>query len=109
MGGDPRARGTSNSDARGSSYARRKRKQAVLDRDGNGTWALCVTCPTVVDFETMTLDRIVPGVLGGTYALENLQPQCDRCCALQGGYLVTFRRGLITAEELRAACGLVLA
>lgn len=72
MGGDPRARGTSNADSRGSSYQRRRRRQAVLDRDGNGTWALCVTCPTVVDMETMRLDRVLPGFLGGTYALGNV-------------------------------------
>jgi hypothetical protein len=107
VGGDPRARGTSNSDSRGSSYARRKRRQAVLDRDGNGTWALCVTCPTAVDAETMRLDRVLPGFLGGTYALENVRPQCERCSERQGGYLRAFLRGCITEADLRAHLGLV--
>jgi len=107
MGGNPRARGTSNSDARGSSYQRRKRRQAVLDRDGNGAWALCITCPTAVDMETMRLDRILPGFLGGTYALDNVRPQCERCSERQGGYLRAYLRGCITYDELRASIGLV--
>ena len=105
MGGDPRARGTSNSDSRGSSYQRRKRRQAVLDRDGNGTWALCVTCPTPVDMETMRLDRVIPGFLGGTYALDNVRPQCERCSEYQGGKLRAYLRGCISYEELRACIG----
>lgn len=92
MGGNPAARGSSNADSRGSSYQRRKRKQAVLDRDGNGEWTLCVTCPTVLDFETLTLDRITPGCDGGTYELANVQPQCERCAARQGGFMGAARR-----------------
>lgn len=79
----------------------------MLDRDGNGTWALCITCPTPVDAETMRLDRIVPGFLGGTYALDNVRPQCERCSERQGGYLRAFLRGCITEAELRAHLGLV--
>jgi len=108
VGGNPRARGTSNSDSRGSSYQRRRRRQAVLDRDGNGEWALCVTCPTVVDLETMRLDRVLPGFLGGTYALDNVRPQCEWCSERQGGYLAAFRRGCITLDQLRAVIGLDL-
>jgi 5-methylcytosine-specific restriction endonuclease McrA len=101
-------RGRSNQNDRGSAAQRRARKQAVLNRDGTGTWALCVTCPTVVDLDTMTLDRIVPGMCGGTYALDNVQPQCERCSRRQGAYLTLYVRGRITLDALRAAVGPLL-
>jgi len=98
-------RGRSNQNERGSAAQRRIRKQAVLDRDGNGEWALCVTCPTVVDLDSMTLDRIIPGMFGGTYVLDNVQAQCERCSRRQGAYLTLYVRGRITLERLREAVG----
>lgn len=105
MGGDPTRRGTSNADDRGSSYARRQRKRNLLERDGTGPdgVALCATCPTLVDFETMTVDRIVPGCEGGRYGppsdTSNCRIQCERCAPRQGGHLAAQRR----AERRQAA------
>lgn len=105
MGGDASRRGTSNADERGSSHQRARRKRNLLERDGTGPdgLALCVTCPTIVDFESMTVDRITPGCEGGKYGppsdTSNCRIQCERCCARQGGYLAARRR----AERKQAA------
>lgn len=80
-------RGTSNSNTRGSASQRRKRKQALLDRDGDGTTASCWECLTVVTYSTMICDRIVPGIRGGRYTLENLRIHCASCSGLQAGAL----------------------
>lgn len=86
-------RGTSNADSRGNSYSRRRRKLALLARDGTGEWGVCSTCPTVVDFESATIDRWpLPGHLGGTYAMENIRLQCERCASLQGGHMAAARK-----------------
>lgn len=80
-------RGTSNSNTRGSASQRRARRQALLDRDGDGVKAPCWECGTLVDFVTLICDRIVPGIRGGRYVMENLRVHCDPCshrqaCAL---------------------------
>jgi hypothetical protein len=80
-------RGTSNSNTRGSAAARRKRKQALLDRDGDGATAQCWACSTRVTYATMICDRIVPGIRGGRYVLENLRIHCTTCSGLQAGAL----------------------
>jgi hypothetical protein len=90
-------RGTSNGNDRGNVYDRRKRKLALLERDGNGEFALCATCPTIVDFESATVDRHpIAGCDGGKYGppsdLSNVRLQCERCAAKQGGHLGAARR-----------------
>lgn len=90
-------RGASNSNDRGNSDARRKRKLALLERDGNGEFALCSTCPTIVDYESATVDRYpLAGADGGKYGppsdLSNVRLQCDRCAAKQGGHMGAARR-----------------
>lgn len=95
-------RGTTNTNMRGSSYDRRKRKQAMLDHYGNGVWTVCATCPTPLDFETMTVDcHPVPRCDGGTYGrphdMSNVRPQCAFCASRQGGLLSAARRRTVTA------------
>lgn len=85
MGGNPLARGTSNANVRGSSYDRRKRKQYVLDRDGNGVTVDCFHCAVTLTFQTLTIDRIKPGCQGGTYAPDNIRPACGFCNSSLGG------------------------
>lgn len=82
-------RGTSNGNAAGSSYDRRRRKQWLLDTFGNGVTALCsFGCGTLVDIVTLTVDRFpIPGVHGGTYRRENIRPACGPCNSKHGGSL----------------------
>lgn len=72
-------RGTSNGNAAGSSYARRRRKLWLLATFGDGTTAPCSFdgCEEVLTFETLTVDRFpVAGVDGGTYKRGNIRPAC---------------------------------
>lgn len=85
-------RGTSNANARGSATDRRARKLWLLEMYGDGQEADCALalsdrCLVVVTFETLSVDRIVPGRLGGTYRRENIRPACEPCQSFQGGQL----------------------
>lgn len=66
-------------DSRGSSYDRRRQKNEILRRDGDGVTCLCVHCHRTLTFETLVRDRKIPGTQGGGYKLDNLQPSCKPC------------------------------
>lgn len=78
------ARGTTNANARGSATNRRSRKQWLLDTWGDGNSAPCrltcsPSCLRTVTLLTISVDRIIPGTLGGTYARNNIRPACLPC------------------------------
>lgn len=84
----PVKRGTTNRNDRGSSYSRRSRRQWVIDTWGNGVQVSCyrfARCGEILTLETLTLDRIVPGCQGGTYARTNIRPACAFCNSSTGG------------------------
>lgn len=82
-------RGTSNRNDRGSSANRRARKQWLLDAFGDGRTAACsFGCGTVVDIESISVDRYpIPGCQGGTYRRGNIRPACGPCNSRHGGGL----------------------
>ncbi len=47
----------------------------------------CWLCELVMMADEFTVDRVVPGVLGGTYALDNCRPACRPCNLSRGGLL----------------------
>jgi 5-methylcytosine-specific restriction endonuclease McrA len=65
---------------RGNSYARRARKQWILSEaagfGGDGTKVPCTHCQSLLDFESVEADRIIPG---GSYRRDNVQPACRKC------------------------------
>lgn len=79
-----RDRGRRNTNERGSSVARRRRKQHLLDKHGDGETASCWECGAEVTFDTMVVDRITPGYLGGTYTRTNIRIHCCLCSCRQG-------------------------
>ena len=81
------ARGTTNRNARGSAAARRARRQYLLDTFGDGTTCRCHYCPAILDIVTLTVDRIIPGILGGTYKRDNIRPACLHCNSVEGTVL----------------------
>jgi HNH endonuclease len=85
-------RGTSNANERGSAAQRRKRKQWLLDTFGSGLMVQCAHCTELLTWETLTVDRILPGCMGGTYAKGNIRPCCMPC---------NIRLGNETREKLR--------
>lgn len=83
----PVRRGTSNSNSRGSAEDRRRRKLWLLANFGNGVVANCVFCMCELTFDTITVDRILPGCQGGRYIRSNIQPACGTCNSTEGGSL----------------------
>ncbi|HEY2066353.1 MAG TPA: hypothetical protein VGG84_10380, partial [Gemmatimonadaceae bacterium] len=94
--------GRCNSNERGSSYERRRRKQWLLSPDsgfgGDNITVPCWECLTHVTFDSMFVDRIIPGELGGTYRRGNIRPHCEACSCRQGQ-----RRTVAILAEKRAA------
>ena len=91
------ARGTTNRNDRGSAADRRTRKLWLLREFGDGATARCALavsprCPGVVTFDTLSVDRIVPGVDGGRYVRGNIQPSCGPCNSVAGALLGVARR-----------------
>lgn len=92
-----RRRGTSNGNNRSNSRARRARKLWLLKtyaarpnpKSPEGDFLLidmlswpvcrCYACGVLLTFKTLTVDRIVPGSRGGTYARNNIRPACASC------------------------------
>lgn len=72
-------RGTSNGNCSGSSYDRRARKLWLLKEYGDGELTTCYRCNVPLLYEDLTVDRIIPGCLGGTYVRKNIRPACDPC------------------------------
>lgn len=83
-------RGTSNTNARGSAEARRRRKAWLLTTFGDGTYVACAAedCGSVLTFDTLTVDRFpIPGCQGGRYVRGNIRPMCGPCNSKLGGSL----------------------
>lgn len=83
-------RGSSNGNVSGSSYDRRARKHYLLvtyeSDEGPGT-TRCYRCGRLLDFFTITVDRIKAGCHGGSYRRENIRPACGKCNSSTGGRL----------------------
>lgn len=102
----PARRGTTNGNARGGSDDRRRRREWLVqtyraDADvivipfnppvttatlvGMGEPACrCYRCGKLLTVDTLTVDRIVPGCQGGTYARSNIRPACGTCNSSTG-------------------------
>ncbi len=89
-------RGTTNRNDRGSARDRRRRKEWLLVQ--SGLWrttpggarrrvAPCWRCRRLLDYNALTVDRIVPGCRGGTYRRDNIRPACGPCNSETGGAL----------------------
>lgn len=64
---------------RGSSKDRAARKHKLLNVYGDGTLAPCVHCGSLVSYETMEVDKIVPQSMGGRYIWINIHVSCFHC------------------------------
>jgi hypothetical protein len=82
-------RGTSNSNARGSAADRLARKLWLMDAYASDVQShvRCYRCGEPLDIDTVTVDRIIPGCLGGTYRRNNIRPACGTCNYSTGGAL----------------------
>lgn len=76
-------------DKRGSAVQRRVRRVwllAVFSTDLGPNHARCeFGCGTIVDIETMSIDRYpTPGARGGRYTRNNIRPACLSCNSKDG-------------------------
>lgn len=125
-------RGTTNRNVRGSSYARRRRREWLVEtyranvdvveveilgqvvllevdvREGLGTMygqvqmaCRCYRCGALLTVDTVTVDRMFPGIEGGTYSTPrrdhrdgrtNIRPSCYFDPSSTGGLLAAARR-----------------
>lgn len=118
LDGSPRrGRGTTNGNARGGSDTRRLRREWLVetyraDKDlitfdlfhgpvlievDHGTEnaepaCRCYRCGVLLTARTVTVDRIRPGALGGTYRRDNIRPACGRCNSQTGAALGNARK-----------------
>lgn len=116
-------RGTTNRNARGSSEARRRRREWLvatfradvdapawvpgigLPREtaiGFGRPACrCYRCGRLLTVDTVSPDRIVPGAEGGTYRRNNIRPACSDCQSITGAQLGHARRKAKRTKPIR--------
>lgn len=47
----------------------------------------CYRCGDLLTYDTVTVDRIIPGCKGGTYRRNNIRPSCSPCATLTGNEL----------------------
>lgn len=104
-------RGTSNGNDRGNAETRRRRRAWLVstwradvdaylfgEQEGGAVWIAvplgtgvpacrCYRCGCLLVEETVSVDRIVPGCLGGTYRRDNIRPACLLCNSITGGAL----------------------
>lgn len=97
-------RGTTNGNARGSSYERRRRRAWIMEAWASDLpgFVRCYRCggflfnpdappAAVAGTYPLTIDRIIPGCQGGTYRRNNIRPACGTCNSETGG--ATRRKG----------------
>lgn len=97
-------RGTSNANSRGSSSDRRARKIYLLATFGDGYSAPCHFCGFHLDWFTITADRIIRAIDGGTYRRGNIRPACGSCNSSDGSLEMWARKrkSLATKQEVAA-------
>lgn len=99
-------RGTTNGNARGPAHARKVRRAWIMKTFASDVPGLCrcYRCgcllydPSIpfqydpdgpledrLELRSLTIDRIVPGYLGGTYRRSNIRPACEPCNITAGG------------------------
>jgi hypothetical protein len=66
-------------DDRPGTPTRRRLKQGLLDQFGDGKTCPCLNCGMQLDFDTVTMDRLIPGHDNGRYVLPNLIPLDYNC------------------------------
>lgn len=88
----PHERGTSNTNDRGNSEDRRRRREWLVRTFGNGRSCPCSACGRRLTVRTVTADRIVPGCDGGRYVRGNIQPMCAFCNSSLGSTMRHERR-----------------
>lgn len=97
-------RGASNTNSRGSAAQRRSRRVWLLGHFGDGETAPCYSCAEPLDYGSLEVDRIIPGILGGTYARGNIRPACGPCNRRTGNAVRDLVRRKVPKRTLLRMC-----
>jgi 5-methylcytosine-specific restriction endonuclease McrA len=76
----------------------------MLRHFGDGISCVCFSCGTVLLYSTLQADRIIPGVLGGTYSRGNIRPSCGPCNRRGGNLVQRWIRERIPKREILRRC-----
>lgn len=77
-------------DKRGNPEDRRKRRLWLMKTYRSNTYTetcRCYRCGDLLSLVTLTVDRIIPGIHGGTYRRNNIRPACGSCNSETGATL----------------------
>lgn len=98
-------RGTSNTNMRGSSYDRRRRKEWLCETFGDGAGAPCYRCGKWLKRgPLLEADKIIPQELGGTYMRSNIRPCCGHCNITTGNKVRDMLRDGVDRETIIWDC-----
>lgn len=61
----------------------------------------CYRCGKLLTYDTLTVDRIIPGCKGGKYRRDNIRPSCSDCANKQGGELRAETRSSVSVVRRR--------
>lgn len=88
VGNRRKRRGTTNRNHRGNTKDREARRKWLLKTyasDVRPNTCRCYRCGCLLDARSLTVDRIIPSVHGGTYRRNNIRPACAFCNSEVGG------------------------
>lgn len=80
----------------------------LLEWFGDGVWAPCYACAVPLNDDTMEVDRIIPGVLGGNYSRGNIRPACGPCNRRTGNLVRDALKAKVPKRSLIRLCRLGL-
>jgi hypothetical protein len=66
----------------------------------------CCRCHKLLDLNTVTVDRIIPGLYGGKYTRHNIQPACKPCNSAMGSKRRRTMRAFGTVKPMLRAKGM---
>ncbi len=76
----------------------------MLSWFGDGISCLCFSCGATLLYSSLQADRIIPGVLGGTYARGNLRPSCGPCNIRTGNAVKALLRAGVSKRTILRLC-----
>lgn len=76
----------------------------MLSWFGDGITCLCYSCGDVLFYSTLEADRIIPGVLQGTYARGNIRPSCGPCNRRSGNAVKALIRKGVPKRTILKLC-----
>jgi 5-methylcytosine-specific restriction endonuclease McrA len=76
----------------------------MLSWFGDGVSCLCFSCAKVLLYSTLEADRIIPGVLGGTYARGNIRPCCGPCNRRSGNAVQALLQAKVPKRTILKLC-----